>query len=130
MEQAKLALQTAQVEVGKHSQRYMNALLDYNEAAENLRAAQAAYDAALAAQAKRDERQADVQEDAIQFASLPVSAGTDASNASVANAPTVDNAALAQTGDATVGYAASAGIFAAVAAALAAFASRRARRSR
>ena len=41
-------LEAAEQEVGRHSERYVEALLNYQEAAENLHAAQAAYDAALA----------------------------------------------------------------------------------
>lgn len=45
---AKAVLEAAEQEVGRHSEHYVEALLNYQEAAENLRAAQAAYDAALA----------------------------------------------------------------------------------
>lgn len=48
---AKQQLDAAEAEVGRHSQRYVEALLNYQEAAENLRNAQAAYDAALAKEA-------------------------------------------------------------------------------
>ena len=45
---AKAELEAAEQEVGRHSEHYVEALLNYQEAAENLHAAQAAYDAALA----------------------------------------------------------------------------------
>ena len=45
---AKAELEASEQEVGRHSERYVETLLNYQEAAENLRAARAAYDAALA----------------------------------------------------------------------------------
>ncbi len=52
---AKQQLESAEAEVGRHSQRYVEALLNYQEASENLRAAQAAYDDALAKEAAEAE---------------------------------------------------------------------------
>lgn len=50
-DKAKAALDAAEEETGRHSKRYVIALLDYQEAEKNLRDAQAAYDAAVAKEA-------------------------------------------------------------------------------
>lgn len=50
-EKAKAALDAAEEETGRHSERYVIALLDYQEAEKNLRDAQAAYDTAVAKEA-------------------------------------------------------------------------------
>ena len=71
-DQAKAALDAAEEETGHHSERYVIALLDYQEAEENLHNAQAAYDAAVAREAGSEK--AAESEAAKQAGSSPASA--------------------------------------------------------
>ena len=60
---AKQELEAAEEETGRHSERYVTALLDYQEATENLRNVQAVYNAALAKeQAQREAAEAQAKQ--------------------------------------------------------------------
>ena len=95
---AKAELEAAEQEVGRHSEHYVEALLNYQEAAENLRAAQAAYDAALAKELAEQEaaNQAGGANNAANPTTTPAklqlnSKQTNASQANSASPKTGDN---------------------------------------
>lgn len=103
---AKQELEAAKEETGRHSERYVTALLDYQEATENLRNVQAAYNAALAkeqaqreaaeAQAKQQNKTADsetVSQASYQQPSSKQTAATATAQAEFASPKTADSAA-------------------------------------
>ena len=105
---AKAELEASEQEVGRHSERYVEALLNCQEAAENLHAAQAAYDAALAKELAEQEaaNQAGSANNAANPTTTPAKPQLNGKQTNVSQA----NSASPKTGDNEV-----AGTFAALA---------------
>lgn len=105
---AKAELEASEQEVGRHSERYVEALLNCQEAAENLHAAQAAYDAALAKELAEQEaaNQAGSANNAANPTTTPTKPQLNGKQTNVSQA----NSASPKTGDNEV-----AGTFAALA---------------